>query len=493
MVEITIDPVTRIEGHLNIKVELENNKFTDAWSSHSLFRGFEEILQGRDPRDAIYIASRMCGVCYTSHGMAAALALDQAMKVKTPPLGTLLRNLTQYAEWMYDHILILFALEGPDYGPPFGKLEEFAAFKGKAYLDALKISRIAREATAVWGGKMPHQSSFVPGGITEFPDTSKFANFTYRLLEVKKWIDNSMIPLMDKFYDAYKDELTNSGEREANLLSFGVFDDQTLDPQKRLMKPGVVINGNLVATNLYSEIASKITEYVTHSWYSEESAGDPSKTKAPIPQFTGIQKNGKYTWCKAPRWDDNIVEVGSLARMWVTALQNGGKIQTDAGVWTPPKKPDTIERLYARAYETALVATKVIDKLYELLDLINRGEREVFQPFSLPENSEGMGLTEAARGSLGHWVKVENKKIARYQVITPTTWNGSPRDNKGRRGPIEEALANTLVKNKDPTLDAVRVVRAFDPCIACAVHVLDGNKISTKHLEVFGEVIRSKE
>jgi hydrogenase large subunit len=491
MVEFTIDPVTRIEGHLDIKVEMEGNKFTNSWSSHSLFRGFEEILQGRDPRDAVWIASRMCGVCYTSHGMAAALALDQAMRVKPPPLGNLLRVLTQLAEWMYDHILILFALDGPDYGPPFGKLEEFAAFKGKAYLDALRISRIAREATAVWGGKMPHQATFVAGGITEFPDTKKFANFTYRLLEVKKWIDGYMIPLMDKFYDSYKDELTNSGERDASLLSYGVFDDETLDPQKRLMKPGALINGNLVTTNLYQDIVPKITEYVTHSWYTDDSGGEPAKSKAPVPQYTGIQKDGKYSWCKAPRWDDNVVEVGPVARMWVTALQNGGRIQTDAGNWSPPKKPDTIERLYARAYETAFVATKLVDKLYELLDLINRGEREVFQPFSIPEISEGMGLTEAARGALGHWVKVENKKIARYQVITPTTWNGSPRDNKGRRGPIEETLSNTLVKNTDPTLDAVRVVRAFDPCIACAVHVLNGKKVLTKRIEVFGDITRS--
>ena len=489
MVEITIDPVTRIEGHLNVKVTLESDRFTDAWTSNSLFRGFEEILQGRDPRDAIYIASRMCGVCYTSHGMASALALDQAMGVKPPPLGTLLRVLTQYAEWMYDHLLILFALEGPDYGPPFGRMEEFTAFKGSAYLDALRISRVAREATAVWGGKMPHQASFVPGGITEFPDTKKFANFTYRLLDVKQWIDNTMIPLFDKFYDTYKDELTGSGERETNLLSYGVFDDQTLDPQKRVLKPGAIINGNLVATNLYQEIAPKITEDVTHAWYTEDSGGEPSKVKTPTPQYTGIQKEGKYSWCKASRWNDSVVEVGPLARMWSTALQSGGKIETDAGSWSPPKKPDTIERIYARAYETALVATKVIDKLYELLDLINKGEREVFQPYSVPENSEGMGLTEAARGALGHWVKVENKKIARYQVITPTTWNCSPRDNKGRRGPTEEALANTPVRSADPTLDAVRVVRAFDPCIACAVHVLDGSKISTRNLEIFGDIV----
>ncbi|WP_455277943.1 nickel-dependent hydrogenase large subunit [[Eubacterium] cellulosolvens] len=493
MVEITIDPVTRIEGHLNIKVNLENSKFTDAWASHALFRGFEEILQGRDPRDAIYIASRMCGVCYTSHGIAAALALDQAMKVKPPPLGTLLRVLTQYAEWLYDHILILFVLEGPDYGPPFGKLEEFAAFKGKAYLEALKISKIAREATAVWGGKMPHQASFVPGGITEFPDVSKFAKFTYRVLEVKRWVDDYMIPLMDKFYDSYKDELIGSGETPANLLSFGVFDDETLDPQNRLLKPGAIINGSLVATNLYDEIAEKIFEHVNHSWYTQESAGEPLETAAPIPQYSGIDKQGKYSWCKAPRWNDEVVEVGPLARMWNTALQNGGKVETDAGNWSPPDKPNTIERLYARGYEVAFVATKVIDKLYELLDLINRGEREVFQPFSIPENSEGYGLTEAARGALGHWVKVENKKIARYQVITPTTWNGSPRDDKGRRGPIEEALANTPVKNEDPTLDAVRVVRAFDPCIACAVHVFDGTKISTRNIEIFGKIVENRE
>ena len=331
-----------------------------------------------------------------------------------------------------------------------------------------------------YGEEVPHQATFVPGGITEFPDVKKFANFTYRVLEVKRWIDDYMIPLMDKFYDSYKDELTNSGETQANLLSFGVFDDETLNPQNRLLKPGAIINGSLTAENLYDEIAPKIFEHVTHSWYAEGSAGNPTQTVVPIPQYSGINKQGKYSWCKAPRWDDKVVEVGPIARMWSTALQKGGKIETDAGSWSPPKKPDTIERLYARAYEVAFVATNLVGTMYKLLDLINRGEREVFQPFTVPDNSEGYGLTEAARGALGHWIKVEDKKIARYQVITPTTWNGSPRDDKGRRGPIEEALANTTVKNDNPTLDAVRVVRAFDPCIACAVHVFDGSKISTR-------------
>jgi Ni,Fe-hydrogenase I large subunit len=258
------------------------------------------------------------------------------------------------------------------------------------------------------------------------------------------------------------------------------------------LKPGVIIDGNLTAENLYDEIAPKIFEHVTHSWYAEDSAGSPSQTVAPIPQYGGINKQGKYSWCKAPRWDDKVVEVGPIARMWSTALQKGGKIETDAGNWSPPKKPDTIERLYARAYEVAFVATNIVNTMYKLLDLINRGEREVFQPFTIPDNSDGYGLTEAARGALGHWIRVEDKKIARYQVITPTTWNGSPRDDKGRRGPIEEALANTTVKNNDPTLDAVRVVRAFDPCIACAVHVFDGSKISTRNIEIYGNLIRTR-
>lgn len=482
MVEITIDPVTRIEGHLSVKAEIENGVVKDSWVYGTLFRGFENILVNRDPRDALFITPRICGVCYIDHGIASALCLESAFNVKPPPLAIILRNLVHLSNWMYDHLLHFWILAGPDYGPPFGQFKEMEAFKGEGYKQALEISRICREASSVFAGKTPHQSTFVPGGIAETPDPKKITEFTYRVLKAKEWIDSYMIPFVDTFYEKTKDNVQSIGEREANLIAYGVFDDLSGHPLDRIHKPGVILNGQLVSSNLFDDIEPKIQEYVVHSWYSEDSAGHPSEANPPNPQYTGFNKDGKYSWAKSPRWDSHVMEAGPIARMWSTALQNGGKIETDAGTWKPPRKPNAIERIYARAYEAAFCATMVVNQLYTLLELVNEGEKNVSEPYTIPNTAKGKGLSEAARGALGHWIQIKGKMINRYQVITPTAWNASPRDNSGERGPIESALVGSPIQSEDPSLDVVRAVRSFDPCLACTVHVFDETNTQSKEL-----------
>ncbi len=475
MREIIVDPLTRIEGHLAVRALVDEEEVKDAWAHATMFRGFEIILVGRDPIDAQFITSRICGVCSIDHGIAAARALECALKIKPTPMGTVLRNLIQGAHWIYDHIIHCFLLAGPDYGPPFGKIGELEALKGEGYIQALKMQRLAMEATAIFAGKVPHGASIIPGGVTETPDLRKVTAFMYRLRLLKKWVDEYMIPLFDKFYEIYSGELSSSGEREANLIAYGTFEDPSLDPMKRWLKPGVIVNGSLVTADLYGEIEANIYEDVVHSWYTDDSGGKPSEEAPPKPLFTGLDKNGKYSYAKAPRWKGLVMEAGPLARMWSTALQSGGKVVTDAGEWKPPKKPNTVERIYARAYETAFVAKKMVEELDKLFDLLKAGEKATWREWSIPDTSSGKGLVEAARGALGHWITIKGGKIERYQVITPTAWNISPRDSKGKRGAVEEALVGTKITSKsEPSLDVVRVVRAFDPCLACTVHVFRG-------------------
>ncbi len=482
MVEIVIDPVTRIEGHLSVRAEVEEEVVKDSWISGTLFRGFENILVNRDPRDALFITPRICGVCYIDHGIASSQSLENAFNLKPPPLVIVLRNLIHLSNWMYDHILHFWILAGPDYGPPFGRYEEMEALKGKGYAKAMEISRICREASSVFGGKTPHQSTFVPGGISETPDPKRITEFSYRVLKAKKWIDSYMIPFVDDFYSEFKDEAINFGDRPANLLSYGVFDDLSYDPADRMHKPGVILDGDLVATDLRKDIEPRIYEHITHSWYSEGSDGSPSKAAPPTPLYTGFEKDGKYSWGKSPRWNGNVVEVGPLARMWSTALQSGGAVKTDAGTWKPPRRPNATERIYARAYELAFCTTQVVEQLHRLLELVNEGEREVSIPYNMPESATGMGLTEAARGALGHWIGIKGKRIERYQVITPTAWNASPRDNLGRKGPIEDALEGSRARGDDPSIDVVKVVRSFDPCLACTVHVFEGKRMKIRSI-----------
>ncbi|MEM4246005.1 MAG: nickel-dependent hydrogenase large subunit [Candidatus Bathyarchaeia archaeon] len=472
MVEIVIDPVTRIEGHLSVRVEVEGGVVKDSWVHGTMFRGFENILVNRDPRDAIFITPRICGVCYIDHGMASALCLESAFNVRPPPLATVMRNIIHLSNWMYDHVLHFWILAGPDYGPPYGSFREMEAFKGEGYVKALEIARICREASSVFAGKTPHQSTLVPGGVAETPEPKRITEFTYRVLRAKEWIESYMIPFVERFYGEYGGA-SDAGERPANLMAYGAFDDPSLDPTKRAHKPGVIIDGSLVATDLYGAIEPNIWEEVTHSWYSEDSAGKPDEAEPPTPRYTGLDKDGKYSWAKSPRWGEKVVEVGPLARMWSTALQSGGRVETDAGTWKPPKKPNAIERIYARAYEAAFCATLVIKELYSLLTLIEEGEDKVWEPYRMPKAAGGKGLTEAARGALGHWMRVEGGRIRRYQVITPTAWNASPRDGKGMKGPLEEALEGSRIRSEDPSLEVVRIVRSFDPCLACTVHVYD--------------------
>jgi len=485
--KIKIDPISRIEGHLAIEALIDDGVVKDAKSAGTLFRGFEIILRGRDPRDANRLTQRICGVCPTAHATASALCIDDAFGLtdKISDNARLIRALIFGSNFLQSHILHFYHLAALDYVNAVEAVGDLALFvpryegdyrvTGKAnaelvnhYLKALDIRRKCQEMLSIFGGKMPHNVSIVPGGVTEKPDEEKITNFLWRLNEIRDFIDNTYIPDVIAVAKAYSDYFA-IGKGCGRLLAYGGFDS----PGGKFFKPGIVSEG-LECQQFGPE---NITEDVKHSWYAGSTSGKNPAQGQTKPEPT---KKNAYSFLKSPRYKGEVCELGPLARMVNNYVQGDAKVkelvdsvlnQLGAGV---DALFSVLGRHGARALEAKLIADAMVDWLGEL-----KPAEPVFVDAEIPDNSQGCGLTEAPRGAVGHWMTIKDKKIERYQVITPTAWNASPKDDKDQPGPIEQALIGTKVKDTDNPFEIVRIVRAFDPCLACSVHLLDvqGDKL----------------
>lgn len=505
MRKITIDPVTRIEGHLKVEVTLENNKVTEANTSGTLFRGFENIFKGRDPRDALRLSQRICGVCPTIHAYCASLNLDNAFGIenKIPDNGRILRKLIQGANYLQSHILHFYHLTALDYVDltnvadyqgkdknlksikefiDRGQLEPFVpryegdyrlgkeidCLAASHYVDALQMRRITHEMLAIFGGKMPHNMAIVAGGVTSQVSVDKITNFLWRLNEVSEFIDNVYLEDVKAIAKAYPDHF-QIGVGCGNLLSYGMFD-------------GLFTRGRLAKGSQKSEDIdpAKITESVRSSWYNQEDDGlNPAEGQTQ----PDIDKKGAYSWIKSPRYDGIVHEVGPLARMLITYFSSSESADKVRKLVDPVLKETglSIGQLYSclgrhlmRALEAKLVADEMKQWLLEL-----KPGQPTYVDYTLPEEATGVGMAEAPRGSLGHWIKIKNGRIDNYQIISPTTWNASPKDSQLQPGPMEQALMGTEVKDEENPFEVVRIIRSFDPCLACSVHMLTaaGKKI----------------
>jgi hydrogenase large subunit len=452
-----IDPVTRIEGHMSVEVTIDQSKVTDARCTGTLFRGFETILNGRKPTDAPVITQRICGVCPISHGMASVAALDDVSDFRIPDNGRILRNLTLGANYIQSHILHFYFLTAWDFvkGPAMAPwapawdvdirlpaTHPIAAHLGQA----VEARRRAHEMGAVFGGRMPTAHTFVPGGFTAVPTHTSIGQFKAHLDWLVGFIQNIYVEDVQALKAAYSDYLT-LGVGYKNLLAFGAFDlDST--GKKKLFKRGVAEAGKTGAAAALS--IDKITESVTHSWYDNgtNNLAPASGKTTPI-----YPKTDAYSWLKAPRYKGKPYEAGPLARMWVN-----GDYQWGVSV---------MDRHFARALEAMKVAKAMQDWLGQLSPgspaYIDQQERTA---------GSGIGLTEAPRGALGHWVGTVSGKINHYQIITPTCWNASPRDAQHVPGPMEKALIGMPVKDAAKPIEVLRVIHSFDPCLSCAVHVI---------------------
>ena len=459
---ITIDPVTRIEGHLKIEVVVDDvggtQQVVDAHCSGTMFRGFEQLLVGRDPRDAVHYTQRICGVCPVSHGMASAMNLEDAFGVTPPDNGRLMRNLALGANFLQSHILHFYHLAAPDYIDTTGVLDmspwsprwvtpdmvtgSTAQTLVNHYVQALHIRRKTHQMCAIVAGRAPHVATFVPGGNTEVPATDRIAEFRALLTEVRAFIDGTFLPDINLMASVFADYFS-IGTGCGNLLAYGVFDLDAAG-SNRLLARGRYTSGASLPVD-----PVQITEYVQHSWFTPASGGVNPADGVTEPD---AHKAGAYSWLKAPRYAGMPHEAGPLARMWVNGDYTNGI--------------SVLDRLAARALETK----KIADAMDGWLDELVPGQ-PVYQPNDVPTTASGTGLTEAPRGALGHWVDVSSGTTSRYQVVTPTAWNASPRDDAGVLGPIEQALVGTPVADADQPVELLRVVHSFDPCLACAVHL----------------------
>ena len=473
-VKIAIDPVTRIEGHLKVEVKVEDGKVVDAWTTGGMFRGFETILIGRDPRDATQIVQRICGVCPTAHSTASCMALDEAFEAQLTTNGRVTRNLIFGANYLQSHVLHFYHLAALDYvaGPetaPFVPRYEKSDLRldpeinkiaVDQYLEALNVRMVCHEMVALFGGKMPHVSGQVVGGTTEVPSKEKLAEYTKRFKDVQKFINETYVPTVYLIGKVYSDLLA-VGQGYRNCISYGVFplnDEST----EFLHKPGVYVDGE------FKELApGLIKEYVRYSWF-DPSCGNvhPSQGKT-IPQR---DKEGAYSFIKSPRYDGKACEAGPLARMWITnpELSPMGKKQLkdlfglDAERFRDLGEDiafSVMGRHVARAEEAWLVAQAIEERWLKEV----AADKPVFVSAPIPEKAEGMGLTEAPRGSLLHYINIQDKKIANYQAVPATIWNFNPRDDMKQRGPVEEALIGIPVPDPKNPVNVGRLVRAFDP------------------------------
>jgi methanophenazine hydrogenase, large subunit len=578
MVNVTVDPLTRIEGHQRISAEVDaKGVITDAQSSSLIFRGFERILQNQDPRDAAFLTQRICGVCPLAHGLASTNALDDLYGVadQVPKDALVMRNIFQGLNMIASHATHIYILFGPDLANPAYKkvlttlgdtgnavwkemVGRFAPISykmdgvpvpvGSSYLAAIPEKKRLQEAIALIAGRMPGPSSLYPGGYT-YPatvaDVTKLASYYLQVMDfVSKhtlkvdfntWINNTykasspqkavsfvtehLTELINKsttsndfskdagwgdveFYAAFGSELvgetllglpaslkhdTIGGYKDPSKICFvsygGYYKPKDgYDPRSpagdRIFTSGVV-SGKLEYLKFDPD---KITESTAHSFY-QNSTNDLAPAKGETVPFTDPNKiaftggsNSQYSWDKAPRYDGIAGEVGPLARMLnikeplVTGLAQvfNEKGYSAANVYT---------RMLARMQETAILAYELLN--WVTVDYTPGGKISVPIDLNTAKNNTGMGLWEAPRGALGHWISAgSDGKVANYQCIVPGSWLMSPRDSKGIPGPLEQSLIGSKINtvgDVDYTnpFGIFHMGRSYDPCISCAVHTID--------------------
>lgn len=372
---VDFDPVTRVAGALafHAVADLEGGRIVEARSMATLFRGYEVIMLGRDPRDAIFITSRACGVCGGVHSVTSAMATEMALGVAPPPLGIVVRNLALASEFLYDHPLHLFLLAGPDYSEAVVRqtnpelweralrtsapqavwhgyrtigdiMVDMNPLTGKLYVEALHMTRVIREAYVLLCGKYPHPQTIVPGGMSTTLSTSTFNEFYVRLaqfFDYSKKVVSLWDDLCEFFYDA-NPAYRRVGARPKNLVDTGIWDHhEAYDAvyanagtwgERRWATPGVIVDGELKTTDLHA-INIGTEEFIEHSYYDAwnggrfktDPLGNPLSPYHPWNKETRPKPGGqnwreKYTWDTAPRWDRQAMEAGAYARMWNTAV-----------------------------------------------------------------------------------------------------------------------------------------------------------------------------
>lgn len=498
--------LNRVEGDLEFQLELTGERVTEARCIGTLYRGFEQILKGRAPRDAMVLTPRVCGICGTAHLYSAVLALEQIWQVPVPPNATRIRNLCLMAEGVQNDVRQTFLFFTVDFchsryqsDPLFPDIHAaFEPFKGSIHLATLEMSKHALEIVALFGGQWPHSSYMLPGGVTAPADSKRLVDTLDIIDTMTRWYEEvvigcsletwlnlktaddlwawleqpahaqSGIGLLTRF--ARAQGLHKLGWGTPHMFSYGAYHDPEnwqppyADPQY-LVKPGFY---NAQQRQVEAFDQGQIEEHVRHSWFKPYAGGKHPWMGETIPDFQ--PESDRYTWAKAPRYGQHVVQTGPLAELLIDGepLINSLHAQEEGNAWL---------RQFARIRRTAYTLGYMRNTVRELM--ANLKEPHILHTKVTEQDGDGYGLVAAARGGLGHWVKVRNGVIDSYQIITPTAWNASPRDSEGMPGHWEQSLVGIEIQDPDDPLEIAHVIRSHDPCLVCTVHMLDtGKKIT---------------
>ena len=572
---IVVDPITRIEGHLRIEVIVDdNNVVTEAYSSSTLWRGLENIVKGRDPRDVGFFVQRICGVCTYSHYKAGIVAAEDALGI-TPPLNAkLVRSLMNAALFLHDHIVHFYHLHALDWvdvvsalsadpakaskdafkytDTPMhtgedklkavqkrvadfvkkGHLGPFAnAYWGHEtykltpeqnlialshYLEGLKIQRIVAQMMAIFGAKNPHPQSLTVGGVTcimDLQSPSRLGEYLTKFQEVAEFVNKCYYPDVVMAGRMYANEPSvNAGLGVANLFTHQEF---PLSSTEWLFESGVMMAEDVI--NLVSGKPfkiqdldeNKITEEATHSWYKNDAPLHPYDGETD-PNYTGLTKAmtindkgeevetpvvntaGKYSWIKAPRYDGKPLQVGPLSNIVINYARGNkrvvkvvDKFLKDAGL-PITAVASTLGRTACRMIECKVIADNALEAFNSLIENL-KVDDTTCASYKIDKTKEYKGryIGHVPRGVLSHWIRIKNGVVENYQAVVPSTWNASPKDANGVRGAYEESLIGLPIADLSQPLEIIRVIHSFDPCIACAVHVLDtkGNEMGSYKID----------
>jgi hydrogenase large subunit len=578
---VVVDPVCRIEGHLRIEVNVdENNTIRNAVSTGNMWRGLEIILKGRDPRDAWAFTERICGVCTGVHALVSCRAVEDALAIDIPKNANSIRNLMMLAQYTQDHLVHFYHLHALDWvdvvsalnadpaatsalqqsispwpksSPGYfrdvqnrikrfvesGQLGPFAnaywgspAYKLPAeanlmavthYLEALDFQKEIVKIHTIFGGRNPHPNWLV-GGMPcsiNVNETGAVGAVNMAWLNQVSDIINKSITFVDQVYipdlkaiaSFYKDWNYGGGLSSKNVMAYGEFPSiaNNYTNESWMLPNGAILNGDLgTVYDVDPRDPEQIREFVTHSWYQypDPDAGlhpwdgitEPRFELGPNAKGTktnieALDEAAKYSWLKAPRWRGNAMEVGPLARYLVAYArgQEDIKAQVD-GLLADLGLPitalfSTLGRTAARGLECSWAAHKMRVVFDDMMANLKTGDvatanMQKWEPATWPADTKGVGFGEAPRGALGHWIHIQDTKLANYQAVVPTTWNASPRDPQGNIGAYEAALLGTPMANPEQPLEILRTIHSFDPCLACASHVMSPDGRELAHVRI---------
>ncbi|MCF6170102.1 MAG: nickel-dependent hydrogenase large subunit [Bacteroidales bacterium] len=568
---IVVDPITRIEGHLRVEIEVKDNVIVDAYSSGTMVRGLEIILKGRDPRDAWAFTERVCGVCTTVHALASCRTVENALGIVIPPNAELVRNLMFCTQMIQDHVVHFYHLHALDWvdvvsslradpkatsalaqsisswpkssvgyfrdvqkrikafvetgqlgifangywGNPSYKLPPEANLMAVAhYLEALEWQKEIVKVHAIFGGKNPHPNYLV-GGVpaainlneSNALNAERFAYVKKLLDDAKTFVEQVYIPDLMAIASFYKDWGAIGGGLENYLVYGDLPTNGYNDPSSFKFPRGAILGRDLSKVHeVDTADPDQVKEFISKSWYEYDSGKNSGKHPwegqtnlnytGPKPPYDQLNVEEAYSWLKTPRWKGHAMEVGPLARMLVGYASGREDFQEVVNAaLTNLNVPvsalfSTLGRTAARGLETQLVVGWSQEFFDQLITNIKNGDTRLstdymWEPSDWPLMAKGVGMTEAPRGALAHWIVIKDKKIDNYQLVVPSTWNASPRDTKGQMSAYEASLIGTPVADPEQPLELLRTIHSFDPCIACAVHVYDEKGSYVHQIQTF--------